>query len=145
MTAGWAAPGQRWRLLAPDDAVVIEVTPGPGGVRRATACVRDLHQGVPVVLLDSRPGAKLRARRVAATGVITVDRQYLALPSLRNAVVVTEDTLDTLSWALRSLVTPPPGVTWAHSLADVGVRLLRRLPAVTGWLTAGWITVGRRA
>lgn len=145
MTAGWAAPGQRWRLLAPDDAVVVQLTAGPLGVRRAAAQVRELPQGAPVVLLDSRPGAKLRAHRVAATGVITVDRQYLALPSLRSAIVVTEDTPGALSWALRSLVTPPPGVTWAHSLADVAVRLLRRLPAVTGWLTAGWIIVGRRA
>ncbi|HEY1320214.1 MAG TPA: hypothetical protein VGF32_08195 [Streptosporangiaceae bacterium] len=145
MTAGWTAPGQRWRLLAPHDAVVVRLTPGPLGVRRATARLRGLHQGAPVVLLDSRPGARLRTRRVAATGVITVDRQYLALPSLRSAIVVAEDTPDALSWALRSLVTPPPGVTWAHSLADLVVRLLRRLPAVTGWLSAGWIIVGRRA
>jgi hypothetical protein len=145
VTAGWAAPGQRWRLLAPDDAVVVQLTPGPLGVRRATARLRDLHQGAPVVLLDPRPGAKLRARRLVASGVITVDRQYLALPSLRRAIVVTEDTSAALSWALHCLVTPPPGITWAHSLADVAVRLLRRLPAVTGWLAAGWIIVGRRA
>lgn len=145
MTAGWAAPGQRWRLLAPDDAVVVHLTRGSLGVRRAVARLRGLPTGAPVVLLDCHPAGRLRARRIAATGVITVDRQYIALPSLRRPIVVTEDTPAALSWALRSLVTPPPGITWAHALADVAVRLLRRLPAVTGWLAPGWIIVGRRA
>lgn len=145
MTAGWAAPGERWRLLAPDGAVVVRLTPGPLGVRRATARLRDLGQGVPVVVLDASPGAKLRTRRVAAAGVITVDRRYVALPTLSRAIVVTEDSPDALSWALRSLVTPPPGTTWAHVLADGAVRLLRRLPAATGWLIPGSIIVGRRS
>jgi hypothetical protein len=142
VTAQWTTPGQRWRLLAPAEAVAVEVPSGRRAVRRTAAQLRALPAGTPVVLLDHRPGGRLRTRRVAATGAIVVDRQYVALPSLRRAIVVVEDTADTLRWACHSLVTPPPGVTWAHALVDAGVRILRRRPAAAGSLAAGRVVVG---
>jgi hypothetical protein len=145
VTAEWTGPGQRWRLLAPRDAVVITLAPGPLAARRAAARMRDLAPGTPVVLLDHRPGGRLRARLLAGTGVITVEREYVALPSLRKAIVLAEDTKDALRWAFRSLVTPPPGITWAHAPVDAAVRFLRRHPLVAGWLIAGRVVVGRRA
>jgi hypothetical protein len=145
MTAEWTGQGQRWRLLAPRDAVVITLAPGPLAARRAAARMRALTPGTPVVLLDHRPGGRLRARRLAGPRVITVEREYVALPSLRKAIVVAEDTTDTLRWAFRSLVTPPPGITWAHAPVDAAVRFLRRHPLVAGWLIAGRVVVGRRA
>lgn len=145
MTAGWTVRGERWRLLAPENAVVIPVTPGPLGTRRLAGRLRALAPGTPVILLDHRPGGRLRARRISATGVICVDRQYVAVPSLRRAIVVAEDTADCLRWASRSLVTPPPGVTWVHAPLDAAVRLLRRHPTTLGWLAAGRVVVGRRS
>ena len=116
---------------------------GPRAVRRAVAELRALPGGTPVVLLDHRPGGRLRARRIAAAGAMVVDRQYVALPSLRRAIVVADDSSDSLRWACRSLVTPPPGITWAHALLDSAVKLLRRRPGVVSWASAGRVVVGR--
>jgi hypothetical protein len=143
VTAHWTIPGQRWRLLAPREAVAVDVASGLLAVRRTAAELRGLPAGTPVVLLDHRPGGRLRTRRIAATGAIVVDRQYVALPSLRRAIVVVEDTTDALRWACRSLVAPPPGVTWAHALTDTAVRFLRRRPGAAGSLAAGRVVVGR--
>jgi hypothetical protein len=143
VTAHWTTPGQRWGLLAPREAVAVDVRSGLLAVRRTAAELRALPAGTPVVLLDHRPGGRLRARRIAATGSIVVDRQYVALPSLRRAIVVVEDTTDALRWACRSLVTPPPGVTRAHALADAAVKFLRRRPGAAGSLAAGRVVVGR--
>ena len=142
MTAHWTTPGQRWGLLAPREAVAVNVQSGPLSVRRTAKELRALPAGTPVVLLDHRPGGRLRARRIAATGAIVVDRQYVALPSLRRAIVVVEDTTDALRWTCWSLVTPPPGVTWAHALTDAAVTFLRRRPRAAGSL-AGRVVVGR--
>jgi hypothetical protein len=145
LTAQWATPGQRWRLLAPEGAVAVDVSSGPRPVRRAITELRALPGGTPVILLDHRPGGRLRARRIAAGGVVVIDRQYVALPSLRQAIVIAEDSRDSLGWACRSVVTPPPGITWAHALLDAAVRLLRRRPGIAGWVSAGRIMVGRTA
>jgi hypothetical protein len=145
LTAQWTSPGQRWRLLAPEGAVAVELSRGPRGIRRAAAELRALPGGTPVVLLDYRPGGRLRARRLAAAGAIVIDRQYVALPSLRRPIVVAEDSRDPLRWALRTLVAPPPGITWAHALFDAAVRLLRRRPEVAGWAGPGRVVVGRTA
>jgi hypothetical protein len=142
VTAQWTIPGQRWRLLAPSEAVAVDVRSGLLAVRRTAAELRALPAGTPVVLLDHRPGGRLRTRRIAATGAIVVDRQYVALPSLRRAIVVVEDTADAVRWACWSLVTPPPGVTWAHALTDAAVTFLRRRPGAAGAL-AGRVVVGR--
>ena len=113
MNATWTTPGERWRLLAPAAAVVIEIPSRPLAVRDAAARVRALPAGSTVILLDQRRGS-LRARRIAASAGVAVDREYVALPSLRRAIVVAEDSANALRWACRSLVAPPPAVTWAH-------------------------------
>ena len=143
MTAHWTTPGQRWGLLAPREAVAVDVRAGLLAARRTAAQLRALPAGTPVVLLDHRPGGRLLVRPIAATGAIGVDRQYMAPPSLRRAIVVAEYTTDALRWACWSLVTPPPGVTWAHALADAAVKFLRRRPGAAGSLAAGRVVVGR--
>ena len=145
MAAQWTSPGQRWRLLAPGEAVVVDFPSGLLRVRRTAARLRALPAGTPVVLLDHQPGGRWRAHRMAAAGVIIVERQYIALPSLRTAIVVAEDSTGSLRWACRSLVATPPGITRAHALVDAAVRVLRRHPGIAGWLAAGRIVVGRTA
>jgi hypothetical protein len=123
--------------------VAVDVRAGLLAARRTAAQLRALPAGTPVVLLDHRPGGRLLVRPIAATGAIGVDRQYMAPPSLRRAIVVAEYTTDALRWACWSLVTPPPGVTWAHALADAAVKFLRRRPGAAGSLAAGRVVVGR--
>jgi hypothetical protein len=145
LTALWTSPGQRWRLLAPKGAVAVDVSSGPRPVQRAIAELRALPGGTPVVLLDYRPGGRWRARRIAAAGAVLIDRQYVALPSLRQAIVVADDSRDSLRWACCSLVAPPPGITWAHALLSMAVKLLRRRPEMASWISAGRVVVGRAA
>ena len=143
MTAQWTVPGQRWRLLAPQEAVAVEIPSGFLAVRRTAAELRSLPPGTPVVLLDHRPGGRLRARRIAATGAFAAERQYVALPSLTPAILMIEDTTETLRWACWSLLAPPPGVTKTHALVDAVIRFVRRHPGAAGWLAAGRVVVGR--
>jgi hypothetical protein len=143
VTAPWSAPGQRWRLLAPAGAVAVSIPPGRRPVHRTAAQLRALPAGTPVVLLDHRPGGRLRARRIAATGAIMVDREYIALPSLRRAIVLIEDTADALRWACRSVVAPPPGVTWTHAPIHLAIAMLRRRPGAVAPLAVGRVVVGR--
>jgi hypothetical protein len=70
--------------------VTVDVRSGLLAVRRTAAALRALPAGTPVILLDHRPGGRLRVRRIAATGSIVLDRQYVALPSVRRAIVVAE-------------------------------------------------------
>ncbi|HEY2129021.1 MAG TPA: hypothetical protein VGH77_17720 [Streptosporangiaceae bacterium] len=143
MTAPWTTPGQRWRLLAPTGAMAVSVPPGLRPVRRTAAELRALPAGTPVVLLDHRRGGRRRARRIAATGAIVVDREYVALPSLRRAILLVEDTADALRWACHSLLSPPPGVTWTHAPIHTAIALLRRRPGAAAALAAGRVVVGR--
>lgn len=143
MTAPWTTPGQRWRLLAPAGAVAVSIPRGLRTIHRTAAQLRALPAGTPVVLLDHRPGGRLRARRIAATGAIVVDREYVALPSLRRAIVLIEDTAEALGWACRSLVAPPPGVTWTHAPMHAAIAMLRRRPGAAASLAAGRVVVGR--
>ena len=73
-----------------------------------------------------------------------VDRQYVALPSLRQAIVVVEDTADALRWACRSLVAPPPGVTWAHAPIDAGAHSCAAVPGRPGYSPPGGLWSGGR-
>jgi hypothetical protein len=125
--------------------VAVNVGSGPRAVRRAIAELRALPGGTPVILLDHRPGGRFRARRIAAGGAMVIDRQYVALPSLRRPIVVADDNKQSLRWACRSLVAAPPGITRAHALLDTAIRLLRRHPGIVSWVSAGRVVVGRRA
>ena len=142
MNATWTTPGERWRLLAPATAVVVEIPSRPLAVRNAAARVRALPVGSAVVLLDHRRGS-LRARRIAASAGVAVDREYVALPSLRSAIVLAEDSANALRWACQSLVAPPPAVTWAHGPVSGVITLLRRYPRLASRLAAGRVLVGR--
>jgi hypothetical protein len=136
--------GQRWRLLAPAGAAVIGMSSGPLAVRHAVAQVRARPAGSPVILLDHRRGS-LRARKVAAASALTGGREYVALPSLRAAIVFVEDSPNALRFACRSLVAPPPGLTWTHGPAQAGIWLLRRYPRLASRLAAGRVVIGRAA
>lgn len=142
MAALWTLPGQRWRLLAPANAAVVDVPSRPLAVRKTIELVRALPGGSPVILLDHRPGSR-RTRRIASASALRVQREYIAVPSLRAAIMVVEDSSDSLRWTCRSLLTPPPGSTWAHAALHGLVAVLRRYPWLASRLAAGRVVVGR--
>ena len=142
MTAQWTIPGQRWRLLAPAGTTVVEVPSGPLAVRSTAARLRVLPGGSPVIVLDHRRGSR-RTRRIAAVGAMTGDREYGALPSLRSPLMLVEDSPESLRWACRTLVTPPPGSTWTHGPVHAALLLVRRFPGLAARLAPGRVVVGR--
>lgn len=142
MAAQWTTPGERWRLLAPANALVVDVPSRPLAVRRTVALVRALPNGSPVILLDHRPGSR-RTRRIASASTLLIQREYIAVPSLRAAIMVVEDSSDSVRWTCRSLLTPPPGSTWAHAPVHAAVAVLRRCPWLASRLAAGRVVVGR--
>lgn len=144
MSTHWKTQGERWRLLAPSGATVIGLSDGPLAARRAAARVRALPAGSPVVLLDHRRGSR-RARRAIAASGCTLDREYIALPSLRSAMMIVEDAPNTLRFACRSLAAAPPGLALAHGPAHLAIWMLRRHPRLASRLAAGRIVIGAAA
>ncbi|GEM_PF-2186012 len=142
--ARWPGGEPRWQVLASPDAVVIGLRPGRAGLRRAIGTIRSLPPGTSLVVADSRPGGRLRARRLIGTGLIALQRQYVALPSLRAPVLVAQDTPGSLRFACRALVTAPPGVTRGHAAFTAAVGCLRRYPQLASWLAGGRLLVGTR-
>lgn len=129
----WTRPGQRWRLVVPAGAVVIDA--GATAPRRSAA---DLPPGATVVLA----GARRRVRAHARAAGLRVEAEYLALPSLAGAVVLAPAAA--LPWAARSVLTVPPGVTRLHPLWSVAVAAVRTVPGLLRLLARDRVVVGRR-
>jgi hypothetical protein len=142
--ARWCEPGQRWHLLLPPDATVVELPGTPWRRRRILADVSALPAGTMVALVDDAPMSRPRGRRFARAARISIDREYLALPRLASAVCLVEEAPATTGWASRSVLTVPPGISRLHATVDAGVRVLRRRPALLGALAPGHIVLGRR-
>lgn len=110
---------QRWRLLVPADAVVLE--PGP---RRSTLQqISALPPQTTVALIGGR-----RLRRLARRARLEVRAEYLALPSIRTPVAVTECRPQAMRYTARTILTVPSGVTRQHLAVWLAVRLIQALP-----------------
>lgn|GEM_PF-1185286 len=110
---------QRWRLLVPQDTVVVS------GTRRqeAIAELRSLPPATSVAIVGGR-----RLGRLARRAGIAVRAQYIALPSLATPVAITQVVPESLRWTARTVLTVPSGVTRRHLPLWLGVRLMRALP-----------------
>lgn len=133
---GTRVSGLPWSLLAPVGSPVIEVRGRRAG---AVELLRALPSRTPVLLTDSRPGARRRLRRVARKAGVRVQRECVVLPSLRAGLFVADDVPLTVSWLCRSALTVPPGTTWLAAPVDLAIRALSRLP----WWVLGAIAPGR--
>jgi hypothetical protein len=77
---------------------------------------------------------------------IEVDRQFIAIPSIRSPLYLVEDAPESITYFCSTLLTLPPG---ASVLAPLGegvlalIRALRRSPWI-GWVLPGRVLVGRR-
>jgi hypothetical protein len=143
----WSAPDQRWRLLAPDGAAVVEVR-GRGSAavsaKGQANRLRALPRNAPVVLLAPGRGGRRRLRRVARRAGLAVDAEYVALPSLATPVALTQVRPGPLRWTARTVLTVPSGVTRLHQPAWLAIRLVRAVPRLLGVPAGGRVLVGRR-
>jgi hypothetical protein len=138
----WSASDQRWRLLAPDGAAVVEVR---GRAAEPVARLRALPRNAPVVLLAPGRGGRRRLRRVARRAGLAVHAEYVALPSLATPVALTQVRPGPLRWTARTVLTVPSGVTRAHRPAWAAIRLVRAVPRLLGLPAGGRVLVGRRS
>ena len=137
----WSAPDQRWRLLAPDGAAVVEVRRRAG---EPVTRLRALPGGAPAVLLAPGHGGRRRLRRVARRAGLAVHAEYVALPSLATPVALTQVRTGPLRWTARTVLTVPSGVTRLHRPAWAAIRLVRAVPRLLGLPAGGRVLVGRR-
>ncbi len=137
LVPGTQVQGLPWNLLAPAGSQVIEVRGRRAGVVEQ---LRALPPQAPVLILDGRPGARGRLRRLARAAGVQVERECVVLPSLRSALFVADDAPLTISWLCRSALTVPPGTTWLAAPVDLAVRALGRL---VPWRFLGTIAPGR--
>ena len=139
----------RWRrnllVVSPPGAVRAHL-PLLAPTRRALERrVRALGPGTPVLLTASWPGAASRCRSFGSRSGVTVEREFLALPSVEAPGCLVEDAQASVGALMDSVpVVPPRGALSA--VADLGARLLR---ALRPWrairaLAPGRVVVGVR-
>jgi hypothetical protein len=111
----------------------------PGGVAA-------IPSGSRVVLTDDCPGGRIRLRRRAARLGLQISREYVVLPSWRQAFFVVEDHPATLAWLWATLATVPPGVSRGSLLAEAAVRGGRHglFLALAGNVAPGRIVIASR-
>jgi hypothetical protein len=136
---------ERWRILAPDGAVRIELPRSSRARHVAEQRCAGLPSGAVVVLVDARPGSRRRIRRWAGRAGVRLSREYLALPSLRRPAYLVEDAPQSIAYFASAIMTVPPGWPWLASLGEAAVRLAALSPAMklAGTL-GGRVAVGNR-
>ena len=108
--------------------------------------IAELPSGSRVVLVDDRPGGRIRLRRKAARLGLQVSSEYVVLPSWRRPAFVVEDHTTTLAWLMTTLATVPPGVSRGSLFAEAAVRAGRHrlVLALVGVLVPGRVVIARR-
>jgi hypothetical protein len=129
----WTPPSQRWRLLVPAGALVVDAGTVPPGRYPV-----DLPAGANVVVVGPRRQVRAHARAAR----LAVDAEFLALPTLAAPVVLAP--LSSLGWTSRAVLTVPPGVTWLHLPYAAAIMVVRRFPVLLRWAVRDRILIGRQ-
>jgi hypothetical protein len=134
-------------VIAPSGAFETHLSAVSRGRAAQLDAVRALPADTPVVISSSGPGAAGRCRRFASRAGITIEREYLALPSARApAYLIEADRAPVTVFLHQVLVIPPRGTVRSLS-GRVLVDRLRRLRDPSRVLRAvppGLIVIGTR-
>jgi len=122
LSASASARDRLGPLLAPADAVCLEVPRGRVERRAAAARLRALEPGSHIVLRGRR-GAVQRVVRAARLDVV---RDLIALPSARSPAFLIEDAAAPMSLLCGDILGVPPGVTALVAPTDALLRVARR-------------------
>jgi hypothetical protein len=138
------APSVAWErnleVLAPPGTTRLPAR----GVRPRWAAVRSvraLPPGSSVLVW----GPARSCRRLARSAGIEIDREFIAIPSVRSPIYLVEKAPESINYFCSTLLTLPPG---ASVLAPFGealltlVRAVRRSPWI-GSVLPGRVMVGR--
>jgi hypothetical protein len=116
------------RLLAPPDALLLDVPRRRAGIAAAIAEVRAQPSGRGVVLR----GGRRSVRRVARAAGVSVTRDFIALPWTGSRAFLIEDDAASMSLLCSDILSVPPGVVLLAAPVDAALRVARRA-ARLGW------------
>jgi hypothetical protein len=137
---------ENWSVLGPPGAVQVDLPRSPAARRALVRDVRSLPAGSAVVLRDGVLASRWRCRRFAARAGVQVERQYVALPSVRSPAFLVEDGRRPLGYFCSAVLSVPPGV----ALLAAPVGLLSRAAAwlaragLVGAIAPGRVAIGWR-
>jgi hypothetical protein len=138
---------EKWREIGPLHARWFAVPTGAQGRADLTAELRSLDHGAAVVLCDSQFGSRSRCRAVARRGGVALTREFVALPNLRNAVILVQDAPDTAHYVADCFLAPPPVATAMGRAQGHLTSLLRAVARsrTRPVMLPGRVVFGRRA
>jgi hypothetical protein len=111
--------------------------------RPRTAALRRLDPGTCVCLVEDRPLARRRLRRVVQQTGLSVERELVAVPTTQDPIVLVDDEESAVRHFWSSVATVPPGLARTALPAAAALRLTRLLPwSWTGALVPGRIVIG---
>jgi hypothetical protein len=117
------------------------------GRQRLRRSLRALPAGAHVVLCDVAPAFRGRSRRLASASGVAIEREYVAIPSLRRPLFILQDAPASARYFWTQVATVPPGVARYAGLMSAIVRLIALLApwGLIGRIVPGRVTMGRRA
>jgi len=136
----------RWRVVAPAQAVRVDVPSSRSLRRRLERDLRALAPGTPVALADDRPGSRRRCRRLARRSGVALSREYLAVPTSKQSAYLVEDSVPSLRYFCAAVLTVPPSPGLPAVTSELAIRLIERLGPwkFVGGVFPGRVAVGRR-
>jgi hypothetical protein len=127
-------------------AAPIPVPRHPGRLRRLAAELRARPPGTPVTIVDrgwwDGPWRWALARRAG----LALEREFVAVPSIRAPLFLVERGAHTRSYFARRLLAVPPGVTLGFGPLSAALRVAGRWPVGVGLASAacGRVALWRR-
>lgn len=118
------APRDRWRLLDPGGAVVVQRS-WRSWLDRRTDEVSSLPSRTPVVVEANGFAAAWRCNRFVRKAKLIVDERFIALPSLAHEAIRVENTPAGRAYFCSALLTVPPGSGRATPVLDLAVSVAR--------------------
>lgn len=117
------------------------------GRQRLRRSLRALPRGAEIVLCDVAPASHGRGRRLASASGVAIEREYVAIPSLRRPLFILQDGPASARYFWTHVATVPPDVTRHAGLMSAIVRLTALLAPwrLIGRVIPARVTIGRRA
>jgi hypothetical protein len=134
-----------WTVVAPHDAVRIDLPRFAAKRRKVRRSVSDLPAGTGVVLFASGPWAVGQCRRFASKAGLQIQGEYLAFPSAKAPAYLVEDAPASIRFFLKAILIAPFRTVLSLPI-DAGLGVVR---ASTPWrlirrLALGRVAVGTR-
>jgi hypothetical protein len=107
--------------------------------------LRSLAPGTSVFLVEDRVLARRRLRRLAGRQGLVLERELVAIPSARAALVLLDDRPEPVRQFWTTMVTVPPDVTRGSLPFTVLLGVARRVRWTwTGALAPGRVVIARK-